>query len=240
MKKIIIIFVTISTIFSQDLGKKMIENEDFTSALIYYKKLLKENNNLPKEDILFNIASIYSLLDSTEVAEKYFNLSNQDSIISTADLNYNHGNLLYRNKRLTESLSLFKEALLKNPEDKDARINYEIVKNEIENNKTSQEDENSKKDKEESDNKKEKNKDDSDKKKNKDDKSNNSKNDPQVNDQNDGPKDNNQDNKTDKNENKQIRNDQSSENILNALKENEKVNKKRKQKRYSNTSGKQW
>ena len=239
MKKLILIII-ISSIYSQDLGEKMIKNEDFSSALSYYKKLLIEENDLSKEDILFNIASIYSYLDSTEIAEKYFNLSKQDSIQSTSDLNYNHGNLLYRNKRLSESLSLYKQALLKNPNDIDARINYEIVKNEIEKSQNNQQNDKSDKDKEDAENNKQKNKDESDKKKNKDDKSNNSKGDPQADDQSDGPKENNQDNKTDKNENKQFKNEQSSENILNALKENEKVNKRRKQKNYSNTSGKQW
>lgn len=239
MKKLILIII-ISSIYCQDLGEKMIKNEDFSSALSYYKKLLIEENDLSKEDILFNIASIYSYLDSTKIAEKYFNLTKQDSIQSTSDLNYNHGNLLYRNKRLSESLSLYKQALLKNPNDVDARINYEIVKNEIEKSQNNQQNDKSDKDKEDAENNKQKNKDESDKKKNKDDKSNNSKGDPQADDQSDGPKENNQDNKTDKNENKQFKNEQSSENILNALKENEKVNKRRKQKNYSNTSGKQW
>ena len=64
MKKLILIII-ISSIYSQDLGEKMIKNEDFSSALSYYKKLLIEENDLSKEDILFNIASIYSYLDST-------------------------------------------------------------------------------------------------------------------------------------------------------------------------------
>jgi hypothetical protein len=34
--------------------------------------------------------------------------------------------------------------------------------------------------------------------------------------------------------------DQNVENILNAMKENEQVNKKRKQNNYSNESGKEW
>ena len=39
---------------------------------------------------------------------------------------------------------------------------------------------------------------------------------------------------------KQMQSNQSAENILNALKENEKVNKKRKEKNYSQESNKDW
>ena len=49
-----------------------------------------------------------------------------------------------------------------------------------------------------------------------------------------------QSNKQQNNDDKQIEIDQNDENILNAMKENEKVNKKRKQNNFSNESGKEW
>ena len=71
---------------------------------------------------------------------------------------------------------------------------------------------------------------------------NNSEQNPEKNDNNDGPQnqDISQSNKQQNNDDKQIEIDQNVENILNAMKENEKVNKKRKQNNFSNESGKEW
>ena len=64
----------------------------------------------------------------------------------------------------------------------------------------------------------------------------------EKNNNDDGPKnqDSSQSKQQENNEEKQIEIDQNVENILNAMKENEKVNKKRKQNNFSNESGKEW
>ena len=54
----------------------------------------------------------------------------QDSLNPSSDLSYNRGNMFYKSQMLDESLKFFRDALLKNPEDDDARKNYEVVKNE--------------------------------------------------------------------------------------------------------------
>ena len=230
-----------SQIICQDIGQKMIDNGDFESALNYYQYLLNEEN-LSKDDIIYNLATIYSSIDSLKKAEEFFDLAIQDSLNPSSELSYNRGNMLFKSKILEESLKSYRDALLKNPEDNDARKNYEFVKNEIEKRqqaqeKSQQKDENS----EESENNDKNQKDDQNQKnKNKDDNSNNSDRNPENN--NDGP--NNQDTSKSKqqqnNEEKQIEIDQNVENILNAMKENEKVNKKRKQNNFSNESGKEW
>ena len=58
----------------------------------------------------------------------------------------------------------------------------------------------------------------------------------------DGPTDNQNSKSPDQQneQNREIQSKQTAENILNAIKENEKVNKKRKQTNYSNESGKDW
>ena len=57
MKFLILILFT-SQLLSQDIGQKMIDNGDFDSALNYYKYLL-ENEKLSKDDIIFNLTTIY-------------------------------------------------------------------------------------------------------------------------------------------------------------------------------------
>ena len=65
---------------------------------------------------------------------------------------------------------------------------------------------------------------------------------PEKNNTDDGPTNQELSDSSEKQNNQQreINIDQSVENILNAMKENEKVNKKRKQKNYFNDSGKEW
>jgi len=245
MRIIFIITVLMSGLLSQDMGYKMYKNGDIDSALEYYKKLSDLNDeNLSRDELLYNIGTIYAQIDSASKASSVFEEVYNDSTEFSSDLNYNYGNTLYRSQKLEESLKAFRETLLKNPNDLDARKNYEFVKNEIEKNKNMQKknDQSEESDKEENDKNKDKDnqkdkKDDSqkDQPNNQDDKNNSQNND-------DGPTDNqnskspNQDNQQDR----KVQSKQSAENILNAIKENEKVNKKRKQTNYTNESGKDW
>ena len=243
MKILFIIIISLSGLLSQDMGYKMYKNGDIESALKYYKQLVNvDNENLSNEELLYNIGTIYAQMDSASEASSIFEEAYQDSSGYSSELSYNYGNTLYRSQKLEESLKAFRETLLKNPDDLDARKNYEFVKNEIERNKSMQKkkDKSKKSDEEESDEDKEK------KKKKKDDsqndKSNNKedKNDPNNNDN--GPTDNQNSKSPDQQneQNREIQSKQSAENILNAIKENEKVNKKRKQTNYNNESGKDW
>tara|TARA_B100000965_G_scaffold67420_1_gene52979 strand:- start:3553 stop:4281 length:729 start_codon:yes stop_codon:yes gene_type:complete len=241
--RFLIIVLLSSQILSQDIGQKMIDNGDFDSAINYYQYLL-DNENLSKDDIIYNLATIYTAIDSIKKAEKYFDLAMQDSLNPSSDLSYNRGNMFFKSQMLEESLKSYRDALLKNPEDDAARKNYEFVKNEIKKNQQAQE-ENQQEDKnsEESENNDNDQKEDQkEKNENQDDKSNNSDKNPEKNNNDDGSQkqDISQSNKQENDEQKQIEIDQNVENILNAMKENEKVNKKRKQNNFSNESGKEW
>ena len=245
MRIILIITVFMSNILSQDMGYKMYKNGDIDSALKYYKKLSDLNDQkLSRDELLYNIGTIYAQIDSASEASSVFEEAYNDSTEFSSDLNYNYGNTLYRSQKLEESLKAFREALLKNPNDLDARKNYEFVKNEIEKNKNMQKknDQSEESDKEENNKNKDKDNQQDKKDNSEKDQPNNQedKNNSQNND--DGPTDNqnskssNQDNKQDR----KVQSKQSAENILNAIKENEKVNKKRKQANYTNESGKDW
>jgi Ca-activated chloride channel family protein len=245
MKILFIAVILVSSLLSQDMGYKMYKNGDTESAIEYYKQLVDmDDKNLSNEELLYNIGTIYAEIDSTNQANTIFETVYQDSSGYSSELSYNYGNTLYRSQKLEESLKAFRETLLKNPEDIDARKNYEFVKNEIKKNKSMQKEKDKSKesDEEEDEKNKEKEKDQDKKDDNHNDQSNNEedKNDSKNNDN--GPTDN-QNSKSPDQQNKQnrdIQSKQSAENILNAIKENEKVNKKRKQANYSNESGKDW
>ena len=245
MKILFVSIISLSVLSSQDMGYKMYENGDIQSALDYYEQLRNtENENISQDELLYNIGTIYSQMDSTSKASSVFEQAYEDSSVYSSDLSYNYGNTLYRSQQLEESLKAFRGALLSNPDDLDARKNYEFVKSEIKKNKSMQKkkDESKKSDKEESDKNKQKEKDRDKKDDSQNDESANQqdKNDSKNNDE--GPTDNQNSKSPDQQneENREIQSKQTAENILNAIKENEKVNKKRKQANYSNESGKDW
>ncbi len=243
MKILFISIISLSILSSQDMGYKMFENGDIESALDYYKQLSKiEDENISQEELLYNIGTIYSKMDSISKASSIFEKAYEDSSGYSSDLSYNYGNTLYRSQQLEESLKAFRGALLSNPNDLDARKNYEFVKSEIKKNKSMQKkkDESKKSDEEENDENKEKDRDKKDDSQNDESSNQQDKNDSNNND--DGPTDNQNSKSPDQQneQNREIQSKQTAENILNAIKENEKVNKKRKQTNYSNESGKDW
>ena len=68
--RFLIIILFFSKVVSQDIGQKMIDNGDYESALNYYQYLLNEEN-LSKDDIIYNLATIYSSIDSLKKAESF-------------------------------------------------------------------------------------------------------------------------------------------------------------------------
>ena len=237
--KILFIVTLFSTyLISQDVGYKLYKDGDIESALEYYKALIQlDNDDISREDILYNIGTIYSNIDSTSEAGSIFQQAYHDSLDFSSDLSYNYGNVLYRDEQLDKSLEAYKNTLLKNPNDSDARKNYEFVKNKIKKNKNMEKQQDQNQDsKDNEEDKNDNNNNNSDQNKNQNENEKNEKNNSENNNEN--PQ--NESPQVGNNQNKQIQSNQSAENILNALKENEKVNKKRKQKNYSQESNKDW
>jgi tetratricopeptide (TPR) repeat protein len=238
MKVLFIITFFSTYLISQDAGYKLYKDGDIESALEYYKALIQlDNDDISQEDILYNIGTIYSNMDNTSEAGSIFQQAYHDSLDFSSDLSYNYGNVLYRDEQLDKSLEAYKNTLLKNPNDSDARKNYEFVKNKIKKNKNMEKQQDQNQDsKENEEDKNDNNNNNSDQNKNQNENEKNEKNNSENNNEN--PQ--NESPQVGNNQNKQIQSNQSAENILNALKENEKVNKKRKQKNYSQESNKDW
>ena len=237
--KILFILTILSTcLISQDVGYKLYKDGEIESALEYYQALIQlGDDDISREDILYNIGTIYSNMDSISEAGSIFQQAYHDSLDFSSDLSYNYGNVLYRGEQLDKSLEAYKNTLLRNPNDSDARKNYEFVKNKIKKNKNMEKQQDQNQDSKENEEDKSDNNNNSDQNKNQNenekDKENNSENNNNEDPQNESPQVGN-------NQNKQMQSNQSAENILNALKENEKENKKRKEKNYSQESNKDW
>ena len=144
INQIIIILSFFSFSLSQDKGLEYYQNQEYEEAKNYYENIIiKSGENV--EAHFGSGASSYQKGD-WELAKQSF-----QETLKSADKNlrskafYNLGNTFYKNNKTEEAISLYRKALELNPNDKEARFNYEYLKYQ----KKPPEDDNKEKDKQE-------------------------------------------------------------------------------------------
>ena len=243
----IVVFILYSYSFAicEDKGIKFYNNNQFDKAREYYEKILLER----EEDAIasFGLGSTAFQQNDFSLAMKGFESAlNTDNMELKSNAYYNMGNVLVENQRLEESLAFYRKSLELNPNDLDSKINYELVKIKLQeqqkekNKESNEENDDQDKSNDSNNNSDENNTNDSEQdnqnqNENDDNQSDSSKNNENEQENN---KQENKDNKDDKeqgdknssdNKNKQddLQQDkQSATAILDALKNNEKINKK--------------
>ena len=123
----IFLIVLISLTAAQDQGMLNYQNEDYEAAEMYYDSILSTNKN-SSEAHFGKGASLY-MKDDVKNAEIKFNeslSSAKEGLKSKAF--YNLGNINYKNNNLSEALNFYKKALELNPDDDEAKYNYEYIK----------------------------------------------------------------------------------------------------------------
>jgi len=110
------------------------KQKDYQKALEFYQEAQTQN---PDSDTLaYNLGNTMYKLGRYQEAGKLYNriLENKNPVLS-ADSYYNMGNTLYRMGRATDdqqsysqAVEAFKQAVMLDPEDRDAKYNYELVK----------------------------------------------------------------------------------------------------------------
>ncbi len=124
----IIIFVfSITGLFADDEGLNNYKNKKFEEAKKYYEQIitLRENNaaaSLGLGASQYQLGDIPNAAKSFEEALKSKNINIQDRAY------YNLGNSLYSQQKIEESIAFYRKALELNPNDDDAKFNYELAK----------------------------------------------------------------------------------------------------------------
>ena len=124
-KVILLFFVSIS--IGADKGIDYYNNNEFKKARQYYESILIDRNDDPAAN--FGVGATAFQQQDYEAAMKGFETAlgtDNDKLKSSAY--YNMANILAQNKRLEESLAFFRKSLELNPNDLDAKINYELIK----------------------------------------------------------------------------------------------------------------
>ncbi|MEZ4825068.1 MAG: tetratricopeptide repeat protein [Bacteroidia bacterium] len=109
-------------------------NGDYHTSILHYGDALKAYPSR-SASIQYNIGQCYLALDSTEQALQFFHIvlnGNQSGISSLASNEI--GILLLRRQHPKEALEAFREALIFDPGNENARYNYELLKKRLQGN----------------------------------------------------------------------------------------------------------
>jgi len=237
-KFFLLFFVSIS--IGADKGIDHYNNNEFEKARQYYESILIDRNDDPAAN--FGLGATAFQQQDYAAAMKGFETAlgtDNDKLKSSAY--YNMANILAQNQRLEESLAFFRKSLELNPSDLDAKINYELIKFQLQQQQQQQnqdqnqnQDENDKDDEQSGDQKKQ------DQQKDKQQQEQNAQNDSSDEQESEQQSNQNEDQQEDQtqqqqdvaeNEKQESQDKQNAAAILDALKKDEKINKKQQMSR---------
>lgn len=230
MKRVLLLAI-LSGLFAQDKGQKAYEDGKYQEARAYYENVLK--NREKDEGAWFGLgASAYQQQD-LEIAARSMNtvMNSEDKLLASKAM-FNLGNMFRDQQKMEESLAFYRKALELDPTDKDAKVNYEMLKQVIQQQQDQDQNQGSNQDQNSDDNQnKDQNQDSGSKEKQ--DQSPKENQEKEKNQQSQASKDNKeqvqQQSQEKQEESEQQKTDKQlqAEAILNALKDQEKINQKR-------------
>ena len=128
MKTTAFIFISsISLAFAQDKGQTLYQVGKFDEARAYYERILR---NREKDDAArFGLGTSAYQQKDFETAALVFNnvMSTKDKSLQSKAL-YNIGTLFNEQQKMEESLAFFRKAIESDPLNEDAKVNYELLK----------------------------------------------------------------------------------------------------------------
>ena len=128
--KSIIIFLLFSTLMGQDKGQKLFEQKKYDEARKYYESILEKRDE--DKAALFGVGSSAYYQNDIEGALNSFGntLDSKDDQLKSKSY-YNLARILQDKNELEKSLALYRKSLELDPTDFDAKFNYELLKRQI-------------------------------------------------------------------------------------------------------------
>ena len=120
-------FLLANLITANDKGMDLFNSGNYKEATEYYSSILKQRNDDNAASFSLG-ASQYYMEDNVSALKSFEQaLSSKDRMLQSKAL-YNIARILQDQNELDKSLSLYKKSLELNPNDIDAKINYELLK----------------------------------------------------------------------------------------------------------------
>ena len=127
MIRLLAFLLYLSVLFGQDKGKKAYEEGHYDEARIYYEHVLK--NRKKDNGAQFGLGvTAYQQKDMETAARALNNAMNSDDKSLASKAMYNLGNMFRDQQKMEESLALYRKAIELDPADEDAKVNYELLK----------------------------------------------------------------------------------------------------------------
>ena len=125
----------LSALHGQDKGRKAYESGKYDEARTYYEHIL--NNRKNDAAAQFGLGATAYKQQDMEIATRSLNaVKNSDNPSLAAKALYNLGNMFRDQQKMAESLAMYRKAIELDPMDEDAKINYELLKQVIEQQQT--------------------------------------------------------------------------------------------------------
>lgn len=125
----------LSALHGQDKGRKAYESGKYDEARAYYEHIL--NNRKNDAAAQFGLGATAYKQQDMEIATRSLNaVKNSDNPSLAAKALYNLGNMFRDQQKMAESLAMYRKAIELDPMDEDAKINYELLKQVIEQQQT--------------------------------------------------------------------------------------------------------
>ena len=229
----------ISVSIGADKGIDYYNNNEFEKARQYYESVIMDRNNDPAANFGLGVTA-FQQQDYATAMKGFETALGTDNNELKSSAYYNMANILAQNQRLEESLAFFRKSLELKPNDLDAKINYELIKFQLQQQQQNQDqnqnqDENNKDDEQTGDQKKQDQQQDKQQQEQNEqnDSSDEEESEQQSNQNEDQREDQSQQQKQDmaENEKQESQDKQNAAAILDALKKDEKINKKQQMSR---------
>ena len=225
----------ISVSIGADKGIDYYNNNEFEKARQYYESVIMDRNNDPAANFGLGVTA-FQQQDYAAAMKGFETALGTDNNELKSSAYYNMANILAQNQRLEESLAFFRKSLELKPNDLDAKINYELIKFQLQQqqeqnqDQNQNQDENNKDDEQTGDQKKQ------EQQKDKQQQEQNEQNDSSDEEESEQQSNQNEDQREDQSQQQQqdmaekekqeSQDKQNATAILDALKKNEKINKK--------------
>ena len=127
MIRLLAFLLYLGVLFGQDKGKKAYEEGQYDEARVYYEHVLKNRKKDNRAQFGLGVTA-YQQKDMETAARALNNAMNSDDKSLASKAMYNLGNMFRDQQKMEESLALYRKAIELDPTDEDAKVNYELLK----------------------------------------------------------------------------------------------------------------
>jgi Ca-activated chloride channel family protein len=132
MMRIILICLLFEIILAQDKGQSLYQKGKYDEARAYYENILQNRKNDPSAQFDLGVTAYQQKDYETSVRNLNAVLNAEDKSLASK-AHYNIGNLFREQQKLEDGAAFYRKAIELDPSDEDAKVNFELLKRQLQN-----------------------------------------------------------------------------------------------------------